>query len=71
MYKLDLKNSKINYATQTEKKYFKIALDYALKNNFNHVKINRINFIFDFENMNVLIGMSNFKMTKYKMIKEV
>lgn len=67
MYKLDLKNSFINYVTKTEKKYFKYAIDYALKNNIDIVKVNRIYYYFDFENLKVKIGTKN-HLTTYKMV---
>lgn len=70
MYILDLKNSYINYATQTEKKYFKLALQYAIENKINSVKVNRIKFYFDFNKNQVMIGQSFEKANIYKM-KEV
>lgn len=70
MYILDLKNSCINYATQTEKKYFKLALQYAIENKTNSVKVNRIKFYFDFDKKQVMIGQSFEKANIYKM-KEV
>ena len=65
-YELDLENSWINYATQTEKKYFKKAIDYAIKNKMDAVKVNRIEFYFDFENNSVKIGTKN-NLHTYKM----
>lgn len=70
MYVLDIKNSRIDYATETARKYFKIAVDYAIKNGFDNVKINRTMFIFDFDNLQVKIGTSTDDLTTYK-IKEV
>lgn len=58
-YSLDVENSWINYIPQTQKKYFKVALDYALKNKMDSVKVNRIEYHFDFDNMVVKIGTKN------------
>lgn len=69
MYVLDLKNSRINYATQTERKYFKIAVDYAQRNNTKSVKVNRIKFYFDFDKMQVMIGTNLDNAEIYKMAK--
>lgn len=69
MYVLDLKNSRINYATQTERKYFKIAVDYAQRNNTKSVKVNRIKFYFDFDKMQVMIGTNLNNAEIYKMAK--
>lgn len=54
-YKLDLENSRFNYITPTQKKYFDLALAYALNNDVNNVKVNRIYYSFDFNNREVLI----------------
>lgn len=54
-YKLDLENSRFNYITPTQKKYFDLALAYALDNDVNNVKVNRIYYSFDFNNREVLI----------------
>lgn len=69
MYVLDLKNSRINYATQTERKYFKIAVDYAQRNNTKSVKVNRIKFYFDFDKMQVMIGTNLDNAEIYKIAK--
>lgn len=69
MYELDLKNSWLSYITPTRKKYFKLALDWCLKNNWNSCKVNRIYYNFDFEKMQVGIG-TNGDMIYYS-IKEV
>lgn len=67
-YELDLKNSWIDYVTQTAKKYFKIAIDYALENNYSSVRVNRTFFTFDFENSKVWISTSkNKRGIMYKM----
>lgn len=55
-YELDLENSRFNYITPTQKKYFNLALAYALNNDVNNVKVNRIYYIFDFNNKEVLIA---------------
>lgn len=55
-YELDLENSRFNYITPTQKKYFDLALAYALNNDVNNVKVNRIYYIFDFNNREVLIA---------------
>lgn len=69
-YELDLKNSRIDYIPQTQKKYFKLALDYSLKNNTKSVKVNRIKFYFNYETLEVMIGTSVRNAYIYK-IKEV
>ena len=47
MFKLNLK--KDEHITQTEKKYFNVAIDYAIKNNISNVKVNKIKYFFDFD----------------------
>lgn len=69
MYVLDLENSNIKYVTQTEKKYFKLAVEYAIKNKTNSVKVNRIKFYFDFDKMQVMLGTSVKKAYIYNMKK--
>lgn len=69
-YDLDLINSRIDYIPYTQKKYFKIALDYSLKNNTKSVKVNRIKFYFNYESLEVMIGTSVRNACIYKM-KEV
>ena len=69
-YELDLKNSRIDYIPYTQKKYFKLALDYSLKNNTKSVKVNRIKFYFNYETLEVAIGTSVRNAYIYKM-KEV
>lgn len=54
-YELDLENSRFNYITPTQKKYFNLALAYAF-NDVNNVKVNRIYYSFDFNNKEVLIA---------------
>lgn len=70
MYELDLKNSHYSYITQTQKKYFKLALNWCLKNNWNSCRVNRIKFYFDYDKKQVMIGTSLKNATIYKM-KEV
>lgn len=62
MYILDLKtcdDGHKEYITQTQKKYFKYALDYAIQNKMNNVKVNRINYHFDFDKLEVRIATDN------------
>lgn len=68
-YDLDLENSYVSYIPQTQKQYFYYALDYALKNNTNSVKVNRIKFYFDFDKIQVAIGMNVNSANIYKMKK--
>ena len=65
-YDLDLKNSYVDYVTQTEKQYFYYALDYAIKNGLKSVKVNRIKFLFNFEKLEVMIGINVDKAIVYK-----
>ena len=71
-YELDLKNSFIDYITPIQCKYFKLALDYAIKHNVNNVKVNRLYFYFDFDNLKVKIAFGRKDVgTTYKLkIKE-
>lgn len=62
MYALNLKvcdDGHKEYITPTQKKYFKFALDFALKNKIDNVKVNRINYYFDFSKMQVRIATDN------------
>lgn len=68
-YDLDLKNSYVDYVTKTEKQYFYYALDYAIKNGLKSVKVNRIKFLFNFEKLEVMIGINLDKAIVYKMKK--
>ena len=68
-YDLDLKNSYVDYITQTEKQYFYYALDYAIKNGLKSIKVNRIKFLFNFEKLEVMIGINVDKAIVYKMKK--
>lgn len=59
MYELDLKvndEGKKEYITQTQKKNFKYALEWCLKNNWYSCKVNKTYYNFDFENMKVSIN---------------
>lgn len=70
IYELDMENSWISYATPTQKKYFKFAVDFAQKNKMNDVKVNKIEYHFDFDNMSVKMGTAN-DLTTYKLkVKE-
>lgn len=72
MFVLDLKKDKYghkDYITQTQKKYFDFALDFALKNNINCVKVNRISYYFNFENLEVGIITGKQREYKYKLKK--
>lgn len=71
-YELDLrigKDGRREYITQTQRKYFKLALDWCLKNNWNNCKVNRTYFNFDFDKLEVNIKTIGYINT-YKM-KEV
>ena len=60
-YELDLEHSPINYITNTQRKYFKIALEHVLNNDeINAVVVNRTLYYFDFKKNEALIG-SNVK----------
>lgn len=66
-YKIVLE--KYQYLTQTEKKYFPLALEYSQKHNTNSVKVNRIKFYFDYKKNQVMIGTSVKNAYIYKMEK--
>lgn len=69
---LDLQVNEYGYKehiTATQKKYFKYALEYAIKNKTNSVKVNRIKFYFDFNKMQVMIGTSLKNSYIYKLKK--
>lgn len=71
-FDLDLKileDGHKEYISQTRRKYFYLALDYAIKNKIKSVKVNRIKFYFDFDEMQVAIGESVEKAYIYKMKK--
>lgn len=71
MYELDLKNSKIDYITQAQKRNFKYALEWCLKNNWYSCRVNRTYYNFDFEKLEVnIIGIGYGNNNTYK-IKEV
>ena len=53
--KFKLASNKEDYITQKKRKYFPIALAYCLQNKIDACKVNRIDFVFDFENMLVRI----------------
>ena len=58
-FKLSLK--KHEYITQTQRKYFKSALDYVLNNDFGFIscKVNKIYYCFDFDALKVMIRTGN------------
>lgn len=75
-YVLDLQEDKIRkgkteYITQTQKKYFKYALQWCLENNWNSCKVNRTYYNFDFENMKVNICGIGYGNNNTYNIKEV
>lgn len=59
MFKLVVNDKQ--YVTQTQKKYFKLALQWCLQNDWNSCRVNRIYYNFDFENLkvNIISGSSN------------
>lgn len=75
-YVLDLqadpiRNGKKEYITQTQRKYFKHALNWCLENNWNSCKVNRTYYNFDFDKMEVSIssiGYNNYITYKIKEI---
>ncbi len=48
MLKLERNSEKV-YITQTERKYFPLALEWCKQNNARACRINRISFFFDFD----------------------
>ena len=71
MYELDLENSKIDYITQTQKRNFKYALEWCLKNNWYSCKVNRTCYNFDFEKLEVNINGIGYGNNNTYKIKEV
>lgn len=72
MFILDLKKDEYgqkDYITPTQKKYFKCALDFALKNKISSVKVNRISYYFDFDNLKVKIVTGNHNGYNYNLKK--
>lgn len=72
MFILDLKKDEYgqqDYITPTQKRYFKYALDFALKNKINSVKVNRISYYFDFDNLKVKIVTGNYNGYNYNLKK--
>lgn len=70
-YEIDLKNSKFDYIPQTQKRNFKYALEWCLKNNWNSCRVNRTYYNFDFEKLEVnIIGVGYGNNNTYK-LKEV
>ena len=76
MYELDLKieeNGKKEYITQRQKRNFKYAIDWCLKNNWYSCKVKRTYYIFDFDKMEVNIngiGYGNNNTYKIKRVEE-
>lgn len=55
-YKLDLEKSKFSCITKSQKESFNFALEYAIKNKANIVKVNRTYYIFNFKDKEVTIS---------------
>lgn len=73
-YELDLRideNGKKEYITQTQKKYFKYAVEWCLQNNWNSCRVNRTYYNFDFEKMKVNINGVGYGNNNTYKIKEV
>lgn len=73
-YELDLridKNGKKEYITQTQKRYFKYAIEWCLQNNLNSCKVNKIYYNFDFEKMEVNINSVGYGNNNTYKIREV
>jgi hypothetical protein len=51
-----LKNGDKEYITPTQKKYFKLALQWCLTNNHNSCRVNRTYYNFDFDRLEVNIN---------------
>ena len=69
MYKLVLKKG--DYIPQRQKKLFKYALEWCLKNNWNSCKVNKTCYNFDFDKMEVFIkgiGYGNYNTYKIEKI---
>lgn len=65
------RNSETEYITATARKYFKPALEYAMKNKVNSVYVNNTYFEFDFENSTVRIGAGKTgRMFRYKLLRK-
>lgn len=60
MYKLIYDKEK-QHATATQKKYFNIAIEYALKNNLDAVQVNNTKYYFNFRNNIVEISCKPYK----------
>jgi NADH dehydrogenase FAD-containing subunit len=54
-YDLDIDRKK-EYVTATERQYFYFALQYAIENKIDFVKVGRIKYKFDFDKLVVSIG---------------
>ena len=60
MYKL-IYDKENQHATTTQKKYFNIAIEYALKNDTDTVRVNKTIYKFDFSNNIVEISCKPYK----------
>jgi hypothetical protein len=60
MYKLIYDKEK-QHATATQKKYFNLAIEYALKNNLDVVRVNKTIYKFNFNNSIVEISCKPYK----------
>lgn len=68
-YELDLKKG--DYIPYNQKKLFKYAIDWCLKNNWNSCRVNRTYYNFDFDKLEVSIngvGYGNYSTFKIKEI---
>ena len=73
-YELDLKidsEGRKEYITQTQKKLFKYAVDWCLKNNWNSCKVNKTYYNFDFEKLEVNINGVGYGNNNTYKIKEI
>lgn len=72
MYELDLKNSKVDYITSTQKKHFKSAMEWCLRHNWNSCRVNKTYYNFDFEKLEVnIVGIGYGNNNTYKIKKVV
>ena len=71
---LDLRkdeNGRKEYITQTQRKYFKYAVEWCLQNNWNSCRVNRTYYNFDFKKMEVNINGVGYGNNNTYKIKEV
>ena len=70
MYRLEnARENPCDYITPTQRRYFKLALDYCLSNNAIKCYVNRTFYEFDFENMICLIAGADKRPYRHKLIK--